>query len=145
MAVPLATNLLHFHLNKKLFINIFVLWHYLAWPLFWILFKKMGNFFPNHLVTLTAAQLTRSSYSSKSLHPVLIRLELTRVKPLQDSALRRSSQHCWQLTRLKMASCKFLLFTITINYCCKKFYNTGSRMFLCWTGHLSFQVQGLIS
>ncbi len=44
MAAPWASYLLHFHPNK-LFKNVFVFWHYLAWHLFWLLFKKLGNFF----------------------------------------------------------------------------------------------------
>jgi hypothetical protein len=51
MAVPWASNLLHFRLNK-LFKKVFCIWHYLAWRLFWLLFKKLGDVFPNHLVTL---------------------------------------------------------------------------------------------
>jgi len=51
MAIPLATNLLHFHRNK-LFKKWFLIWHYFVWQLIWLLFKKMGDFFPNHLVTL---------------------------------------------------------------------------------------------
>ncbi len=31
----------------------FVFWHYLAWQLFWLLFKKYWAIFPNHLVTLS--------------------------------------------------------------------------------------------
>ncbi len=48
MAMPRATNLLHFHLDK-LFKKGFVIWHYFVWQLFWLLFKKFGNFFQNHL------------------------------------------------------------------------------------------------
>ena len=44
MAIPWATNLLHFHLNK-LFKKGFVIWHYFVWQLFWLLFKKMRQFF----------------------------------------------------------------------------------------------------
>jgi hypothetical protein len=43
MAIPCATNLLHFHLDK-LFKKGFVIWHYFVWQLFWVLFKKLGAF-----------------------------------------------------------------------------------------------------
>jgi hypothetical protein len=43
MAIPWATNLLHFHIDK-LFKKGFVIWHYFVWQLFWLLFKKLGNF-----------------------------------------------------------------------------------------------------
>jgi hypothetical protein len=53
MAIPLATNLLHFHLNKlfKMVSNLalFCLAIYLA------TYQKMGNFFLNNLVTLAGA------------------------------------------------------------------------------------------
>ncbi len=49
------TNLLHFHL-KKLFKKGFVIRHYFVWQLFWLLFKTLGDFFPNHLVTLVGHQ-----------------------------------------------------------------------------------------
>ncbi len=45
--MPWATNLLHFLLNQLLK-KWFLIWHFL----FWLLFKKLGNFFQNHLVTL---------------------------------------------------------------------------------------------
>jgi hypothetical protein len=54
MAIPWATNLLHFHLNK-LFKKGFLIWHYFVWQLIWLLFKKLGDFFPNLLVTLGTA------------------------------------------------------------------------------------------
>jgi hypothetical protein len=48
MAIPWATNLLHFHLNKLLEmvsnLALFCLATYLA------TFQKIGQFFPNHLV-----------------------------------------------------------------------------------------------
>jgi hypothetical protein len=44
MAIPWATNLLHFHLNKP-FKKRFLIWHYFIWHLFWLLFKKLGDFF----------------------------------------------------------------------------------------------------
>ncbi len=54
MVKPLATNLLHFHLNKlfKMVSNLalFCLANYLA------TIKKIGWFFPNHLVTLTTTE-----------------------------------------------------------------------------------------
>jgi hypothetical protein len=28
------------------------MWHYFVWQLIWLLLKKLGIFFPNHLVTL---------------------------------------------------------------------------------------------
>jgi hypothetical protein len=46
MAIPWATNLLHFHLNKPSNLALFCLATVL------VTFKKMGLFFPNHLVTL---------------------------------------------------------------------------------------------
>jgi len=49
MAKPWATNLLHFHPNQ-LFKKWFQIWHYFVLQLFWLLLKKLGNFFPNHLV-----------------------------------------------------------------------------------------------
>ncbi len=57
MSVPWATNLFHFHLNK-LFKNVFcisALFGLVFW--FWLLFKKIGCFFPNHLVTLISRLL----------------------------------------------------------------------------------------
>jgi hypothetical protein len=51
MVIPWATNLLHFHLNKP-FKKWFLIWHYFVWQLFWLIFKKLGQFFKNHLVTL---------------------------------------------------------------------------------------------
>jgi hypothetical protein len=44
LVTPLATSLLHFQLNK-LFKTWFVFWHYLAWQLFWLLFKKYWAIF----------------------------------------------------------------------------------------------------
>jgi hypothetical protein len=44
-------NLLHNCLNK-LFKNMVVFCHYLARQLFWLLFKKLGKYFSNLLVTL---------------------------------------------------------------------------------------------
>jgi len=44
MAIPWATNLLHFHLDK-LFKKGFVIWHYFVLQLFWLLFKKIVQFF----------------------------------------------------------------------------------------------------
>jgi hypothetical protein len=40
MAIPWATNLLHFHLNKP-FKKWFLIWHYFVW----LLFNQLGNFF----------------------------------------------------------------------------------------------------
>ncbi len=52
MATPLATSLLHFQ-PIRMFKNMVVFWDYLAWQLFWLLFKiYWAIFFPNHLVTL---------------------------------------------------------------------------------------------
>jgi hypothetical protein len=48
MATPWATNFLHFHLHK-LFKKWFLIWDYFVWQKFWLLFKKLGDFFPNHL------------------------------------------------------------------------------------------------
>jgi hypothetical protein len=44
MEIPWATNLLHFHLNK-LFKKCFLMWHYFVGQLFWLLLKKLGDFF----------------------------------------------------------------------------------------------------
>jgi hypothetical protein len=44
MTIPWAINLLDFHLNK-LFKKGFAIWHYFVWQLFWLLFKKLGDFF----------------------------------------------------------------------------------------------------
>jgi hypothetical protein len=46
MPIPWATNLLHFHLNKLFKKKVCNLATVLA------TFKKIGRFFPNHLVTL---------------------------------------------------------------------------------------------
>jgi hypothetical protein len=43
MAIPWATSLLHFHLDK-LIKKGFVIWNYFVWQLFWLLFKKLGDF-----------------------------------------------------------------------------------------------------
>jgi hypothetical protein len=51
MAIPWATILVHFHQNK-LFKTCFALWYYFALNLFWLIFKTLGEFFPNHLVNL---------------------------------------------------------------------------------------------
>ncbi len=51
MSISLATNLLHFHWIRYLKAS-FVIWHDLPWLLFWLLFKILGGFFQNHLVTL---------------------------------------------------------------------------------------------
>jgi hypothetical protein len=44
MAIPWAINLLHFHLNKP-FKKWFLIWQFFVWQLFWLLFKKLGDFF----------------------------------------------------------------------------------------------------
>jgi hypothetical protein len=49
MATPLVTSLLLFH-QYKLFKNMVCI--LTLFGLFWLLFKKLGDFFPNHLVTL---------------------------------------------------------------------------------------------
>ncbi len=59
MAIPWATNLLHFHLNK-LFKNGFKF----GIILFGYFKKELGDFFPTHLVTLVVTNT--SAYSSKS-------------------------------------------------------------------------------
>jgi hypothetical protein len=43
MAIQWASNSLHFHLDK-LFKKGVVIWHYFVWQLFWLLFKKLGDF-----------------------------------------------------------------------------------------------------
>jgi hypothetical protein len=51
MVTPLVTSLLHFH-QYTLFKNmVYIL---ALFGLFWLLFKKLGYFFPNNLVTLLA-------------------------------------------------------------------------------------------
>ncbi len=47
----LGSNLLHFHQNKVFKSKLYIL-NYLAWLQFQLLFKILGEFFPNHLVTL---------------------------------------------------------------------------------------------
>jgi hypothetical protein len=42
----------------------FVFWHYLAWQLFGLLFQKLGDVFPNHLVTLAGSKLGKRSVFS---------------------------------------------------------------------------------
>jgi hypothetical protein len=59
MALPWATNVLHFHLNK-LFKKWFLIWRYFVWQLIWLLFKKLGDFFPNHVVTLDVVSVVTS-------------------------------------------------------------------------------------
>jgi len=49
MVTPFVTSLLHFDQNK-LFKNVVCI--LALFGLFWLLFKKLGNFLPNHLVTL---------------------------------------------------------------------------------------------
>jgi hypothetical protein len=61
MAVPLATNLLHFHLNK-LFKNVFCILAFFVLVAVLATFQKIGQFFPNHLVTLF---LTGKEYECK--------------------------------------------------------------------------------
>ncbi len=56
----LGSNLLHFHRNK-MFKSKFYILNYLAWLLFWLLFKILGEFFPNHLVTLILCHLIKSN------------------------------------------------------------------------------------
>ena len=51
MVTPLVTSLLHFH-QYKLFKNMVCV--LVLFGLFWVLFKKLGDFFPNHLVTLVS-------------------------------------------------------------------------------------------
>jgi hypothetical protein len=46
-----------------------VFWHYFVWQLFWLLFKKLGNFFTNHLVTLVA--VNRVEYFGARLNSTL--------------------------------------------------------------------------
>jgi hypothetical protein len=46
-----------------------VFWHYFVWQMFWLLFKKLGNFFTNHLVTLVA--VNRVEYFGARLNSTL--------------------------------------------------------------------------
>ncbi len=52
MVTPLVTSLLLVH-QYKLFKNMVCI--LALFGLFWLLFKKLGDFFPNHLVTLFAS------------------------------------------------------------------------------------------
>jgi hypothetical protein len=54
MAIPWATNLLHFHL-KKVFKKWLIIWHYFL-ATYLATLKKLGDFFQNHLVTLPSTQ-----------------------------------------------------------------------------------------
>ncbi len=68
MAIPWATNLLHFHLNKPSK-KWFLILHYFVGQLFWLLFKKLGYFFPNHLVTqLTSSLFVHCTVCKKFYH-----------------------------------------------------------------------------
>jgi len=53
MVTPLVTCLLNFH-QYKLFKSMVCILAFFG--LFWLLFKKLGYFFPNHLVTLVIEQ-----------------------------------------------------------------------------------------
>ncbi len=69
--IPWATNLLHFQLNK-LFKKWFLIWHYFAQQLIWLLFKKLGEFFQIiwspwcRLIILTPSVMTGRLISSIS-------------------------------------------------------------------------------
>ncbi len=56
MAIPWATNLLHFHLNKP-FKKWYLFWQYCILATLLATFQKIGRFFPNHLVTLMALDI----------------------------------------------------------------------------------------
>jgi hypothetical protein len=55
MTIHWATNLLQLHLNK-LFKKLFVIWHYFLATVL-ATFQKIGQFFPNHLVTLLRTEV----------------------------------------------------------------------------------------
>ncbi len=63
MVTPLVTSLLHFH-QYKLFKNMACI--LALFGLFWHLFKKLGYFFPNHMVTLVSTE----KYSSLPVRSV---------------------------------------------------------------------------
>jgi hypothetical protein len=48
----------------RFFKKWFVIWHYFVWQLFWLLFKKLGNFFSNHPVTLLPLHLQAKEFLS---------------------------------------------------------------------------------